>query len=158
MIVVAILGVLAVIAIPSFSKTVRRSRTSEALFNMRRLFDSSIVYYGADHTTNVGAVVGPQFPDSQDLTPAAVPRGHKEDANPADWAQPTWQALNFSVSDPHYYSYQYYAPSGTSGFYGVACGDLDGDGFLSTFYRGGTVIDGGEVRGFAGIARINELE
>ena len=42
MIVVAIMGLLAAIAIPAFTKYIRRSKTSEAVMNLRKLFDGSV--------------------------------------------------------------------------------------------------------------------
>ena len=49
MIVVAIIGILAAVAIPAFMKYIRRSKTVEATMNVRKLFDSSVAYYYADH-------------------------------------------------------------------------------------------------------------
>ena len=43
MIVVAIIGILAAVAIPAFMKYIRRSKTVEATMNVRKLFDSSVV-------------------------------------------------------------------------------------------------------------------
>ena len=42
MIVVAIIGILAAVAIPAFMKYIRRSKTVEATMNVRKLFDSSV--------------------------------------------------------------------------------------------------------------------
>ena len=44
MIVVAIIGILAAVAIPAFMKYIRRSKTVEATMNVRKLFDSSVSY------------------------------------------------------------------------------------------------------------------
>ncbi len=160
MIVVAIIGILAATAIPSFNKTIKRSRTSEALFNIRRMYDSSVVYYGSDHTNSVGSVVVPQFPATTDLTPPMPPAGHKMEPDATLWEHPTWRALNFAISDPHYYAYRYVSIGTMIGaqFWVAACGDLDGDSNLSTFVRGGTVIAGGGIHGFAGVFRLDELE
>jgi len=62
MIVVAILGILASIAIPAFIKYVRRAKTTEALMNLRKLFDGSVQYYERDHSDRQGKAVPPQFP------------------------------------------------------------------------------------------------
>ncbi|MBN1946206.1 MAG: prepilin-type N-terminal cleavage/methylation domain-containing protein [Bradymonadales bacterium] len=159
MIVVAIIGVLAAIAIPSFQKTIRRSRTTEALIALRRIYDGAVAYYGFPHMSSSGVVLPEQFPASVSLTPAQIPRGRKAEPNPEDWTQPTWQALTFAVADPHYYCYLFesHNVSARSRFRGAAFGDLDGDEIYSTFVRGGTVR-GGEIRGYAGIYRMRELE
>lgn len=159
MVVVAIIGVLAAIAIPAFNKSVRRSKTSEALLSLRKIFDGSVAYFAQDRTNPHGDVVPHQFPRTVPATPGAPPPGRKAVPEPGDWDHPTWQALSFAVSDPYYYTYSY-GSEGTSGsakFTGAAFGDLDGDGHYSTFLRGGTIRDH-EVRGFAGIYRVRELE
>jgi type IV pilus assembly protein PilA len=55
MIVVAILGILAAIAIPALTKYMRRSKTSEARIQLAKLFDSSAAYFNEEHVDR-GAV------------------------------------------------------------------------------------------------------
>src|SRR5437762_1942561 len=62
MIVVAIIGILAAVAIPAFMKYIRRSKTVEASMNVRKLFDSSVSYYEGEHADATGNIVGKQFP------------------------------------------------------------------------------------------------
>ena len=62
MIVVAIMGLLAAIAIPAFTKYIRRSKTSEAVMNLRKLFDGSVAYYNRDFSDRAGKTVVSQFP------------------------------------------------------------------------------------------------
>ena len=70
MIVVAIIGILAAVAIPAFMKYIRRSKTTEATMNVRKLFDSSVSYYEEEHATQAGVIVAKQFPLTQASTPA----------------------------------------------------------------------------------------
>jgi len=58
MIVVAILGILAAIAIPALTKYMRRSKTSEARVQLAKIFDSSSAYFNEEHVErgNVGLV------------------------------------------------------------------------------------------------------
>lgn len=136
--------------------------TEEALMNVRRLFDSSVSYYDADHTTPTGEILVPQFPASVPLTPAEVPC-YSEWVNYEDWSHPTWEALNFALGrydELHHYSYQYDS-SGThigATFTASAFGDLDCDGVFSTFVRSGEVITGNEIRGFGGVYVVDEFE
>jgi hypothetical protein len=133
---------------------------SEASMNVRRLFDSSVSYYDSDYTTPAGELLPPQFPQSVPRTPAEVPCGEPHVSDWQTWTTPTWEALNFAVSDPHYFSYQYDS-SGTgtgSSFTASAFGDLDCDGVLSTYVRVGRVGEGNEVRGGAGLLVENEGE
>ena len=48
MIVVAILGILAAVAIPAFTKYVRQARTSEAVMNIEKIEKGARVYYMAE--------------------------------------------------------------------------------------------------------------
>ena len=49
MIVVAILGILAAIAIPAFTKYIRRAKTSEARVQIAKLFDATVIHFNEDH-------------------------------------------------------------------------------------------------------------
>src|SRR5947209_16956239 len=99
MIVVAIIGILAAVAIPAFMKYIRRSKTTEASMNVRKLFDSTVTYFQAEHATNVGTILARQFPNPVGPTPAlnsccgAV--GQKCAPNPPQWQLDSWQGLNF---------------------------------------------------------------
>ena len=143
MIVVAILGILAAIAIPTFSFFVARSKTSEATTNLNNLFKSASSYYLAERgggTNQVGSTVsgyctsGPQSPVPG--TPAASKQKFTTTASDT-----SFRALQFSVADYVYYSYGITAAAascnwsaGNSSLYTFyANGDLDGDITLSTF-------------------------
>jgi len=165
MIVVAIIGILAAVAIPSFMKYIRRSKTTEASMNVRKLYDSSVTYFEAEHTTSLGNPIPKQFP-----TPVttAVPgvatccgsAGGKCQPNNAYWTAPTWAALNFSVDDPFYFSYAY-ASSGTdtgAKFIAGAYGDLNCDTVTSTFERTGSVDAQFNVTGGSGLFVVNDIE
>jgi type IV pilus assembly protein PilA len=170
MIVVAIIGILAAVAIPAFMKYIRRSKTSEATMNIRKLFDSSVSYYNEEHAARDGAIMDRQFPnaDNGELSapggwPGVVcPEGDSNKYKPQadDFSASTWQSLNFSVDDPLYFQYTYVS-TGTgiqSKFTARARGDLNCDGTLSTFERVGTVDDENNVNGGAGLFTQNELE
>ena len=49
MIVVAILGILAVIAIPALTRTMQRSKTSEARVQIAKMFDAASAYFNEEH-------------------------------------------------------------------------------------------------------------
>ena len=55
MIVVAILGILAAIAIPALTKYMRRSKTSEARIQIAKIFDAAVAYFNEEHVER-GAV------------------------------------------------------------------------------------------------------
>ena len=142
MIVVAIMGILAAVAIPAFLRYIKRSKTVEAQMNLRRLFDNSVAYFQSAHTNPTGDVVPSQFPATDGPTPSLASIGsEKYLSTDSDWASSTWQDLTFRVSDPLLYAYQYDS-GGTrmvSWFYATAFGNLDDDATYSTFVRVGTV-------------------
>jgi type IV pilus assembly protein PilA len=165
MIVVAIIGILAAVAIPAFMKYIRRSKTTEAGMNVRKMFDASVAYYEAEHATSTGAILAKQFPAAQTWTPTTncgAQTGGKCAPVPSNWQTGTWQALNFAVDDPHYYQYQFavVANTGAAGDSAncEAQGDLNGDAKFSLFRRTVTVLADLSLSGGAGLYTVNELE
>ncbi len=169
MIVVAIIGVLAAVAVPAFMKYIRKAKTAEVREHTRRMYEQARVYYFETYgARTAGGIVKHQFPDTVQMTPVSTccqPDGsNKCSPNAAQWSDPTWRALHFSMDDPHYYRYEFISGgTGTGAEFTVrAMGDLDCDGIESTFEMYGTVMTGesggGEVSGSSGLARINELE
>jgi type IV pilus assembly protein PilA len=164
MIVVAIIGILAAVAIPAFMKYIRRSKTVEATMNVRKLFDSSVSYYEGEHADSSGNIIPKQFPASQTATPSTWPclqTGQKFAPSPTNFTAATWAALNFSVDDPFYYWYTYTATNQTgtgSVFAADANGDLDCDNTYSTFERKGSVLADFSVSGAGGIFSNQDIE
>jgi type IV pilus assembly protein PilA len=165
MIVVAIIGILAAVAIPAFMKYIRRSKTVEATMNLRKIFDSSVSYYEAEHASPAGAILPRQFPLTQTWSPATncglQPGGKCNPTTEATaWRVGTWTALNFSVDDPFYYSYQYTATGtdSSSAFSAEAQGDLDGDSTFSLFRRTGSITAENNVSGGAGLYSQDDIE
>jgi len=170
MIVVAIIGILAAVAIPAFMKYIRRSKTSEATMNLRKLYDSSVSYFNEEHSRRNGEALPRQFPEEElnnpgDWAGQTCEGGDSQKYSPiaGTWDDATWQALNFAVEDPFYYEYSYAstgsgAPGTDSAFTARAQGDLNCNGTLSTFERVGTVDDSNNINGGAGIYANQELE
>src|SRR5216110_2980158 len=69
MIVVAIIGILAAVAIPAFSKYIKRSKTAEAAGHLNKMWAGSVTYYETDHTDAAGASLPRQFPASVNNIP-----------------------------------------------------------------------------------------
>ncbi len=164
-IVVALLAILAAIALPAFELYVRRSKTAEAPTNLRRIFSSSVAYFQTDHSGRQGEGLPRQFPVSVELTPGdsfcgAGTRAGKWEPQEVHWDRQTWHALNFAVSDPHYFAYQYESSGvdAAATFTARAVGDLDCDGTFSTFERVGRVDADADVTGGDRLIILNELE
>lgn len=157
MIVVAIIGILAAIAIPAFIKYVKQSKTSEAGLNLKTMGDGAASYYQVDHYTSAGLPVSDkQFPTAAGtLTdtaftshPTAVPDGTKEAQNLTAWGSEPWKSLKFSISKAHYYRYTYNSTNSSAGadaFSSYAEGDLDADETTSKFKLLGTTDLNGEI-------------
>lgn len=157
MIVVAIIGVLAAVAIPAFLRYIKRSKTSEATQNVGTIFRGAVAYFEAEHTNRAGSVINKQFPQSVGPNPGTV---GAQKVTTTNWDASGWQALSFAMGDPHYYQYTF-TSSGTgkaSEFTAAANGDLDDDGTKSTFERQASVDGSSSVRGSSGIYVDNELE
>ena len=89
MIVVAILGILAAIAIPALTKYMRRSKTSEARVQLAKMFDATSSYFNEEHVERGqtalignGAAIQDQAPH-RCPHPAGVPAGGPAGTTPA---------------------------------------------------------------------------
>jgi prepilin-type N-terminal cleavage/methylation domain-containing protein len=139
MIVVVILGILAAVAIPAFTRYVKRSKTSEATGNITKIYQGQLTYYQAALERGVSSYI------NAGSMPAAAPSAAKYTANVSQWsADANWTAIGFSLDAAHYY--QYTSPGGATAFTARANGDLDGDAILATFQRTGTITSG-ELQG-----------
>ena len=162
MIVVAIVGVLAVIATFSIRKYMANAKTAEARDKLGQIAKDSGVAY--DRTTLASATlygIGTKSNLQHALcatATATVPasqvsiQGRKYQSSSADWyagdGLTGWRCLKFTMTDPQYYMYAYSAPTvtGTSAaFTATANGDLNGNGVLSTFSIAGSVSTKGAI-------------
>lgn len=164
MIVVTIIGLLAAVAIPAFEKAVRRSKSSEATINLRRIFDGALTSYQSDQVDRAGQGQEARFPTTVAPTPgenACCQQGASRcDPDPVAFKQKTWQALQFALDDPHFYWYAFVSQGegSTAAFSARASGNLDCDATFSTFERIGFVDLLGGVSGGAGIHIIDPIE
>ena len=142
MIVVAIIGILAAVAIPAFIKYLRQARTAECPPNLKKIFDAAATYFEKEHTLRDGTPVESQFPAAVAMTPSdPCSAGTGGRCRDTEWTDPTWQVLQFEINDPHYFQYEF-AASGTKNdamFTARAQADLDGDGTYSTYERAAAV-------------------
>lgn len=165
MIVVAIIGILATVAIPAFMRAIRRSKTSEALLNLRRIYDGAVTSFQSEQVTRAGAWENAKFPDSAPPSPpvdscCAQNNNGRCAANNDAFDHLTWHALQFSVDDPHFYWYGFDSDGEgvTAHFTARAQGNLNCDDTYSTFERIGYVDLIGGVTGGRGVFTAQPLE
>ncbi len=157
MIVVAIIGVLAAVAIPSFVKYMRRAKTAEATMNLRKMYDGAVAYYVGEHADSAGNIATKQFPTNGPTVPALstltaqMGAGLRYQSSPSDWKQGGWSALEFSISDGQVFAYTFSNTSTGTGTNAsarmIANGDFNANQIYSVFMRGmqGTLegVEGG---------------
>jgi type IV pilus assembly protein PilA len=173
MIVVAIIGILAAIAIPAFVNYVKRSKTSEAGANLKAMFTGAASYYERENWTQGLVLPGNSAAASTHCTVAtAVPTYDADDSKyVVNWANEpvSYRSLDFAPADPLYFEYTITEiPAAGAGACGTvisipvytftAIGDLDGDDTESTFtMQVGSNADNALYRS-PGIQRVSPLE
>jgi hypothetical protein len=129
--VIGVVMILAVVAIPAFLSYTHKSKSSEATTMLNRLGRHAKMAYG-ETTEFPKGKVGP--------TPAGTCCGQpnaKCPTSPADWNDPVWQELEFSIDEPTIYQFSY--ESDGRSFTATATGDADCDGELATYTLTGTI-------------------
>ncbi|MEO8843541.1 MAG: prepilin-type N-terminal cleavage/methylation domain-containing protein [Kofleriaceae bacterium] len=149
MIVVAIIGILAAVAIPAFLEYMKRAKTSEASLNLNKIGKAAKRVKGEIGTyPSVGGAMLPAASGSCcGGSGGSTSVNNKCTATPdAFMTDPGWSQLEFSVDEPSQYSYQY-VPNGTAGsaFTAYAAGDTDCDSVLATFTMVGTTTTAGNA-------------
>jgi type IV pilus assembly protein PilA len=173
MIVVAIIGILAAVAIPAFMKYIKKSKTAEATQQVKKLSDGARTYYLEDRVQQgTGIAIAKQFPAGAGATDTGVggptPAANSCCGNPSDkcpvvvtdWNVEPWTSLKFGMTDPHYYWYTFDAAGNTAAaqYTARANGDLDCDTTNSTFEMYGTVSAEREPTTAGGMFTKNEIE
>ncbi len=163
MIVVAIIGILAAVAIPAFLRYMNKARSTEAEQFIKKITDGARAYYHNPPQAGFTPTAA-QFPVSAAVTPAAsccAATGQKCPGADPDWdTNASWQALNFRIDDPHFFQYEYIANDPalpTADLIAQAIGNLDCDATFST-YQMRTQLNNGEIQSAAAINRINDGE
>lgn len=155
MIVVAIIGVLAALAIYGVRKYLANAKTAEARTAIGRIAKDAASAW--DREGMSGAVLDPgeSAANSRTLCPSSgkVPAdladvGNKKyQSEIGEWKDAGWSCLRFSMEGPQYFQYQYVAnPRSDPGavndqFVAVAQGDLNGNTIPSTFSLTGKVVE-----------------
>jgi type IV pilus assembly protein PilA len=139
MIVVAILGILAAVAVPAFLGYMRRSKTAEATVNLNNMFKLAASYYdnprtdrGMSTTAVTGCTVG---------TASMNPTDPNKDKQKFNGTNVNFASLGFTIADLIYFGYgiqsattgECIGTASASAYTLYAQGDLDADEINSTF-------------------------
>ena len=120
MIVVAIIGILAAVAIPAFMEYMRKGKKSEADIALNRIGKSGKAYY-VEHSAYPATAAGP-LPDADACNDA----GKIFAVNAAQWVG-GFADLEFVMEEPHRFDFTY-TPGATDQTYSaIAHADLDCD-------------------------------
>lgn len=141
MLVVALIGILAAIAIPSFMQYQARSRRSEAYANIGGIVRAEKAFFGERDRYHDSGLPWPDFT----LRPSGV-----LDATKQQWDAPSETAyaeLGWTPEGAVFYSYEVNATTNCGGcttcFTATAYGDVDGDGLGSAVMFVESVVEGG---------------
>jgi type IV pilus assembly protein PilA len=169
MIVVAILGILAAIAIPAFVQYVRRSKSTEAVTNIDNMFKLSASYYTPTERQSASGMAGTQFVACTvpDASSATTPISTKTQGVYAAGGGFSDVGINFSTG----FTYYRYLIAGVQNATGIcgnsvstdmyrlqAQGDLDGDSVLSLFEQSVASNGNNELFRSRGFFIVNETE
>ncbi len=141
MIVVAIIGILAAVAIPAFMDYMKRSKKTEAALQLNKIGKNAKRVYSESSSYVVGKAT--QLPAK---VATGCCKGGGKDANhckadPAGFAADSiWKALDFQIDEDSLFVYDYTGTATT--FTALATGDLDCDTTEITYTLAGTAVNG----------------
>ncbi|MGE0789723.1 MAG: type IV pilin protein [Sandaracinaceae bacterium] len=170
MIVVAIIGILAAIAIPAFIGYLTRSKTSEAASNLKNMFTAAAGYYASENWGSRAVnLAGGAMVASSACTVGPAQSGNTIGSGKSvvDWngESASFTDIGFSIADPIYYRYIINGSDGMCGhimgetLYSFrAEGDLDGDGATSLYELSAGSSSQNELMRSPGLYRQSELE
>jgi len=118
MIVVAIIGILAAVAIPGFMAYIKNSKTTEAKTDINSIQKGAVSYFEAEHYSADGMTANSkQYPTSMQtakkygVEPTGNTIGVKQNPLSDDVKKQAidipWTDLKFKITSPFYYSYAY---------------------------------------------------
>jgi prepilin-type N-terminal cleavage/methylation domain-containing protein len=143
MIVVAIIGILAAVAIPAFMDYMKRSKKTEASLQLNKIGKNSKRAYMENSQYVVGDAKGLPTPGGTGSCcgiSGSLAANHCKAAPASFTGDSIWSALDFEIDEETLFVYSY---TGTATTYtATAVGDLDCDGTNITYKLSGTAVAG----------------
>jgi type IV pilus assembly protein PilA len=155
MVVVAIVGILASLAVYQVRKYITSAKTAEARNAVGQMAKDATTAFDREKMAGDLLGAGGTVLRANTLCADAAPipaeiekvASRKYQSSPDEWSEGDeatgWYCLQFSIDVPQTYQYSYVGVP-TEGFTAIAIGDLDGDSVTSRFSLEG-VVNGGVV-------------
>ena len=141
MIVVAIIGILAAVAIPAFMDYIKRSKKTEASLQLNKIGKNAKRVYSELSSYVVGKTGPTPTPAGKGCCGGGGTDTNHCKAVPATFAaDTTWKALDFQIDEDSLFYYNY--DGAATSFTALATGDLDCDGTEIVYTLTGTAVDG----------------
>ncbi len=142
MIVVAIIGILAAVAIPAFMDYMKRSKKTEASLQLNKIGKNAKRVYSENSAYVVGTALQlPVKPGSGGCCGGTGASPNHCAKVPASFAlNPVWKNLDFQIDEDSLFYYDYTGTTNT--FVAKATGDLDCDGTEIQFTLTGDAVSG----------------
>ncbi len=140
MIVVAIIGILAAVAIPAFMDYMKRSKKTEASLQLNKIGKNAKRVYS--ETSSYPTTAGNRLPKDADgcCAGGGTEKNHCK-ADPAAFAADAgWKELDFQIDEDSLFTYKY--TGGAADFTALASGDLDCDGTPIVYTLTGKALAG----------------
>jgi len=140
MIVVAIVGILATVAIPAFMDYVKRSKRTEATLQLDKIGKNAKRTYG-ETGSYPGGTAGPTpgKPGGGGCCGGTGAKPNHCAASPTAWTG-VWRSLDFEIDEDSLFYYSY--GGAAQSFTALAIGDLDCDGTEITYALQGALVNG----------------
>jgi prepilin-type N-terminal cleavage/methylation domain-containing protein len=142
MIVVAIIGILATVAIPAFMDYMKRSKKTEASLQLNKIGKNAKRSYAESslYVTGTAATL-PTRPGGPGGCCGGALNNHCAATPDLFAADVVWKQIDFQIDEPSLFYYDYNGASPTT-FTAKATGDLDCDGTEIVYTLTGTAVNG----------------
>jgi len=143
MIVVAIIGILAAVAIPAFMDYMKRSKKTEAALQLNKIGKNSKRAYMENSQYVTGSAAASPTPVNAGkgcCGGAGASPNHCAADPSAFTSKAAWKALDFEIDEDTLFYYTYTGT--TTDYTATANGDLDCDGIEITYKLTGTALNG----------------
>jgi len=142
MIVVAIIGILSAVAVPSFMDYIKRAKKTEAVLQLNKIGKNARRAFSETSQYVIGtALTLPVKPGSGGCCGGTGASPNHCAAVPASFAaDPVWRTLDFDLNEDSLYYYDYTGVAAK--FTATATGDIDCDGTEAAYKLIGTAVNG----------------